>query len=76
LLIAIGFYYLTSLDYTKFKTNSKPFNPYEIFGLPYKSSIDLVDLRQRYKRLSIKLHPDKNKSDPNANSKFDMLNKS
>lgn len=56
--------------------NSKPFNPYEIFELPYRSVIDPDTLRQKYKKLSIKLHPDKNRNDPEANIKFDLLKKS
>lgn len=33
-------------------------------------------MRTKFKKLSIKLHPDKNKDDPEANARFNLLKKS
>jgi len=47
-------------------------DPYEILGVP--RSADAAAIKSAFRRLAKKLHPDANKSDPNAAQRFGELN--
>lgn len=46
-------------------------NFYEILEVPETSSID--EIKKSYRRLSMIYHPDKNKNNPEATSKFQKI---
>jgi curved DNA-binding protein CbpA len=51
---------------------------FDTLGIPWRSSADLDSItdqtvKRHYRRLALKLHPDKNKHDSNAESKFNAL---
>jgi DnaJ-class molecular chaperone len=58
---------------TNNKTSKSKFDPYEILGVD--KSADKKTIEKQFKKLAVKLHPDKNKDDPNANEKFQRLSK-
>jgi DnaJ-class molecular chaperone len=47
-------------------------DPYEVLGIDRKASPS--DIKSAYRRLAKKLHPDANKNDPNAASRFAEIN--
>jgi DnaJ-class molecular chaperone len=47
-------------------------NPYEVLGVGEKATKD--EIKKAFRSLSMKWHPDKNKNDPAAMSKFQQLN--
>ncbi|CAD8205461.1 unnamed protein product [Paramecium octaurelia] len=51
----------------------KGFDPYEI--LEIDPSATEQEIRKAYRKISLKLHPDKNPDDPQANQKFILLTK-
>ena len=51
----------------------KGFDPYEI--LEIDATATEQEIRKAYRRISLRLHPDKNPDDPQANQKFIMLTK-
>lgn len=61
-----GFYFVQKVTWDQYfcpkcKYTTRPiFDYYEIFGLEYEFT--LTDLKERYKRLSLKYHPDQSKS--------------
>merc|ERR1719408_827104 len=44
---------------------------YQILGVPPNASSD--DIKNQYRKLALKLHPDKNRDDPQATHKFQEL---
>lgn len=48
-------------------------NHYSLLGVNRNSSP--LDIKRRYKKLSLQLHPDKNPNDPDAPAKFDRVKK-
>ena len=46
---------------------------YNILNIPSSASQD--DIKKAYRKLSMELHPDRNKDDPSATSKFQALSK-
>eukprot|EP00727_Mastigamoeba_balamuthi_P007397 m51a1_g3278 putative secretory complex protein (688) ;mRNA; r:249736-252080 len=52
---------------------SAGFNPYDILGVPEGATVD--EIKQAYRRLSLKAHPDKNRDDPRATDKFIRITK-
>jgi hypothetical protein len=44
---------------------------YQILGVPPNASAD--DIKLQYRKLALKLHPDKNRDDPNATERFQEL---
>ena len=47
-------------------------DPYEVLGLDRKASAG--EIKNAYRRLAKKLHPDANKNDPKAATRFSELN--
>src|SRR5271155_3394819 len=47
-------------------------DPYEVLGVDRKASA--ADIKSAFRRLAKKLHPDANKADPNAASRFSEIN--
>jgi len=54
-------------------TTNKKFDPYDILDVPRDTETDVI--LKKFKKLAVKLHPDKNKDDPLATEKFQQLTK-
>ncbi|KAL1511391.1 hypothetical protein AB1Y20_006192 [Prymnesium parvum] len=56
-----------------FRPGAKYFNmnPFEVLGLNHKATVE--EVRQAYRRLSVKVHPDKNPGNPLAQSAFEIV---
>lgn len=70
---AIGFLALLASVKTGMEMQGKGPNHYLLLGVNRNSSP--LDIKRSYKKLSLKLHPDKNPNDPDASSKFDRVKK-
>jgi len=46
-------------------------NPFDVLGLTHKASKD--DVKQAYRKLSVKVHPDKNPDNPRSQSAFEAV---
>jgi len=68
-------------DFFNFNTNysipdnppaSTQYNPYEVMEVPKNATNS--EIKKSYHKLALKLHPDKNKDNPQATAKFQLLN--
>eukprot|EP01094_Clydonella_sp_ATCC50884_P022943 TRINITY_DN5385_c0_g1_i1.p1 TRINITY_DN5385_c0_g1~~TRINITY_DN5385_c0_g1_i1.p1 ORF type:complete len:206 (-),score=122.78 TRINITY_DN5385_c0_g1_i1:695-1312(-) len=59
------------------RTNHKyrNLNPFEVLQLPYVPFPEETAAQKRFRRLSVKVHPDKNTDHPHAEAAFDYVNK-
>lgn len=73
IMYAIGFLALLAAVKTGMEMQAKGLNHYHLLDVNRNSSP--LDIKRRYKKLSLKLHPDKNPNDPNASAKFDRVKK-
>ncbi|KAL7538833.1 hypothetical protein ACHAWF_006219 [Thalassiosira exigua] len=64
---------VTLFSYVGMEMQAKGPNHYSLLGVNRNSSP--LDIKRRYKKLSLQLHPDKNPNDPNASAKFDRVKK-
>lgn len=46
-------------------------NPFEVLGLNHKATVE--EVKQAYRRLSVKVHPDKNPDNPLSQSAFEIV---
>lgn len=51
----------------------KRFDPYDILGIPTNATV--AEINSAYRKLAVLYHPDKNQGDPEASSKFGLINK-
>lgn len=72
-MYAIGFLALLAAVKTGMEMQSKGPNHYSLLNVNRSSSP--LDIKRAYKKLSLKLHPDKNPDDPEASTKFDRVKK-
>lgn len=70
---AISFLALLAAAKTGMDMQAKGPNHYILLGINRNSSP--LDIKRSYKKLSLKLHPDKNPNDPDASAKFDRVKK-
>lgn len=73
ILYAIGFLALLAAVKTGMEMQAKGPNHYSLLNVNRGSSP--LDIKRAYKKLSLKLHPDKNPDDPDASTKFDRVKK-
>jgi len=70
---AVGFLALLAAVKTGVEMQAKGPNHYSLLNVNRNSSP--LDIKRAYKKLSLKLHPDKNPDDPDASAKFDRVKK-
>lgn len=73
IMYAIGFLALLAAVKTGMEMQAKGPNHYSLLNVSRNSSP--LDIKRAYKKLSLKLHPDKNPDDPDASAKFDRVKK-
>jgi len=73
IMYAIGFLALLAAVKTGIEMQAKGPNHYSLLNVNRNSSP--LDIKRAYKKLSLKLHPDKNPEDPDASTKFDRVKK-
>jgi len=73
IMYAISFLALLAAVKTGMEMQAKGPNHYALLNVNRNSSP--LDIKRSYKKLSLKLHPDKNPNDPTASAKFDRVKK-
>ena len=54
-------------------STNKKLDPYEILGVDKNATTETIE--KKFRKLAVKVHPDKNKNDPSADEKFKQLSK-
>lgn len=73
IFVAISFFIMKCVQNLPDSDAIKGFDPYEI--LEIDASANEQQIRKAFKKMSLKLHPDKNPDDPQAAQKFILLTK-